>query len=179
MSPSPYDCLQLEGPAICGASFLRALQPQEPVGARRVALGMLHNPASRADAAHDRETGSERDGASAPGLAVLIERFAKEGRGWAEAEVTLARVELSELRAQLLRALLLAVTAAAALLCAMIAFSQAGIAYVATLVDSTAAAALIIACVFALVAVAVVILLRRTVTWRAESIFFRWFGSRR
>lgn len=123
---------------------------------------------------HSDETqGSER-----PEIRALLERLSAEGRGWAEAELALAKVEIGELKRQVIKALVFAILGLAAVFCALVVLCQAAIAFVTPYVDGTGVAALIIAGVLVLLVIAVLLALRSAFAWRTESIFFRWFGRR-
>jgi uncharacterized membrane protein YqjE len=112
-----------------------------------------------------------------PEISRLLERLARESREWAEAETALARIELDELKAQALKAVIFAVVAFAAVICTLLALTEALIAFLAPHV-SAGIAALIAVAVFAILAVACAFAAKRAVNWRTESIFFRWLGSR-
>lgn len=108
----------------------------------------------------------------------LIDTLLKESRGWAEAEVALARIELAELKAGIIKAALLAGLGFAAGLGAIFALSQAAIVLLAPHAGGAGMAAAAVAVFFALAAVAAVLALRSALSWRRESIFFRWLGAR-
>ena len=112
-----------------------------------------------------------------PEIRQLLERLSADGRGWAEAELALARAELGELKGQAIRAAVFAVIGVAAVFCALAAFSQAGIAFLTPHVDSPGLAALIVGAVLLLLVAVSVMLIRNAMSWRTESIFFRWFGG--
>lgn len=112
-----------------------------------------------------------------PDFGQLFERLTTQGREWAEAEVSLARLELAELKSQALKAAGLAAIALGALICVMIALMQAGIAALLPHVPAPGLAGLIVAIVFALIAAGCGIAAWTAVSWRTESVFFRWLGS--
>ncbi|MFN4140852.1 phage holin family protein [Aestuariivirga sp.] len=111
-------------------------------------------------------------------IGALLQRLAADGRNWAEAEVTLARTELGELKAQAIRAVAFAMLGFAAGFCFLVVLSQAGIAFLAPLVGNTGVAALIVSAVLLALVGACFMVLRSAIAWRTESIFFRWFARR-
>jgi uncharacterized membrane protein YqjE len=113
-----------------------------------------------------------------PEIRQLIERLTTDGRGWAEAEVAMARAELSELKDQAIRAVTFAVLGLAAVFCALVVLSQAGIAFLEPYVDSPGVAALIVGGVLVVLVVLCLLVMRSAFSWRTESVFFRWFGHR-
>lgn len=119
----------------------------------------------------------ESHGSGRPEISALFERLSSDGRDWAEAELALARAELGELRNQAMRAALFAAMGFAAVFCAMSALSQAGIALLTPHVSSEGVAALIVFVALVLLVIASGLALRRSISWRTESIFFRWFGA--
>lgn len=112
-----------------------------------------------------------------PDIARLLERLTREGRDWAEAEAALARLELSALKAQMVRTAVLAGGAATAVLCMMLALTQALIAALSGVITIAGGAAVVVAVLFAAIAAVFAVAARRTLNWRTESIFFRWFGA--
>lgn len=122
---------------------------------------------------HADETREDR-----PEISRLLERLTAESRGWAEAELVLARLELQELKRQAISAAVYAVLGFAAVFAALAALTQAAIALLAPYVDGPGVAALIVAVVLVLLVVACALALRNALSWRTESIFFRWFGHR-
>lgn len=113
-----------------------------------------------------------------PEIRALLERLSADGRDWAEAELTLAKLELGELKRQAIRAIAFALLGLAAAFCMLVAFSQAGIALLAPYVDGTGVAALIVGLVLLLFVAISFLVMRRSFTWRTESMLFRWFGRR-
>lgn len=113
-----------------------------------------------------------------PEIRQLIERLTTDGRGWAEAEVAMARAELGELKGQAIRAVTFAVLGLASVFCALVVLSQAGIAFLEPYVDGPGVAALIVGGVLVLLVIVCALVLRSAFSWRTESIFFRWFGHR-
>ena len=120
-----------------------------------------------ADERHDRRR---------PEISELLERLTGDSRSWIEAELALARVEMNELKAQAVRAAAFAVIGFAAVLCALLALSQAGIALLAPYVGGAGIAALVVCGLFVVLVIASVLGLRGVFSWQTESIFFRWFG---
>lgn len=108
----------------------------------------------------------------------LLERVSTDGRSWAEAEVTMARAELGELKDHVVRVLSFAVIALAAVFAALVVLSQAGIAFLTPHVDGPGVAALIVGVLLLALVVICFLVIRSGFSWRTESIFFRWFGRR-
>jgi uncharacterized membrane protein YqjE len=108
----------------------------------------------------------------------LLERLTTEGRGWAEAEFAMARAELGELKGHAIRAVTFAVLGLAAVFCALFVLSQAGIAFLEPYVGNAGVAALIVGGLLVLLVVVCLLVMRNALSWRTESIFFRWFGHR-
>lgn len=121
----------------------------------------------------------EMQEADRPDIRQLLERASAEARSWAEAEVMLAQSEIAALRAQAARLLGLGLLAAACAVCALVAFSQAGIAFLTPMVDGPGVAALIVGGVLLLVLGVALLAMRGAFAWRTESIFLRWFGRQR
>lgn len=113
-----------------------------------------------------------------PEIAKLIERLQTDSRRWALAETELAKAELGELRGKAVRVAIFAVVAIAATFAALVALSQAGIAFLAPYVDSDGVAALIVGGILALTVVVSILIMVSASSWRTESIFFRWFTRR-
>lgn len=111
-----------------------------------------------------------------PEIRALFERLSADGRSWAEAELELAKVEIGELKRQAVKALVLAVLALAAVFCSLVVLCQAGIALLTPHVGSAGLAALILGGVLMMAIVLLLLGMRRALSWRTESIFFRWFG---
>ncbi len=108
-----------------------------------------------------------------PEIRVLLERVLREGRAWAEAEAELTRLELGDLKRQALRATMLMAVGAAALLCMLLAFTQAAVALLALYMPVPAAAA-IVGAVLAIVAGCCWILARRGAPYPRDSMLLRW-----
>jgi hypothetical protein len=82
------------------------------------------------------------------------------------------------LKGQAIRALTFAILGFAAVFCALVVLSQAGIAFLTPYVDGPGVAALIVGVVLlALVAISFLVM-RSALSWRTESVFFRWLGRR-
>jgi uncharacterized membrane protein YqjE len=113
-----------------------------------------------------------------PEIRQLLERLSADGRGWAEAELAMARSELGELKGQAIRAVAFAILGFAAVFSALVVLSQAGIAFLTPYVDSTGVAALIVGVVLLVLVAVSFLVMRSAFSWRTESIFFRWFGRR-
>lgn len=144
-----------------------------------------HNPASQFRLIGDVETrlamlkqADEMQKPNRPEVRQLIDRLTTDGRGWAEAEVAMARAELGELKGQAIRAVSFGVLALAAVFCTLVVLSQAGIAFLEPYVDGQGVAALIVGGLLALLVVICILVMRSAFSWRTESIFFRWFGHR-
>jgi hypothetical protein len=113
-----------------------------------------------------------------PHIRSLLERLSEDGRSWAEAELALGRIELAALKRQLRRGAIAAVLALLTGFCALVLLSQAAILFMAPVVGGTAQAALAIGGALALIALLAVLVLRSSLQWRTESIFFRWLRQR-
>lgn len=113
-----------------------------------------------------------------PEIRALLARLSADGREWAEAELALARAELGELKRQAIRVIASALLGLAAVFCALAVLSQAGIAFLTPYVDGAGVAALIVGIALILLVILSFLLMRRSFTWRTESLFFRWFGRR-
>ena len=120
----------------------------------------------------------EMQQANRPEIRQVLDRLSADGYGWAEAELAMARAELSELKGKAIRAAIFAVIGFAAVFSALVVLSQAGIAFLTPYVDGPGVAALIIGGVLILVVVISLLIMRSAFSWRAESIFFRWLGRR-
>lgn len=123
---------------------------------------------------HNEET---HDG-ERPGVKALLERLSVDGRSWAEAELTLAKAELGELKRQVIKAIVFSLLGFAAAFCTLVVLSQAGIALLAPHVDGVGIAALIVGGVLLLLVIGSFLIIRSSLSWRTESIFFRWFSRR-
>lgn len=113
-----------------------------------------------------------------PDIRHLLERLSADGRGWAEAELALARAEIGELKGQAIKAVTFAVLGLAAVFTALVVLAQAGIAFLTPYVDGPGVAALIVGLVLLVLVVICALAMRSAFSWRTESIFFRWFGHR-
>lgn len=113
-----------------------------------------------------------------PEIRLLLERLSADGRGWAEAELAMARAELSELKGQAVKAVSFAIIGFASLFAALVALSQAGIAFLTPHVDGPGVAALIVGGALLLLVIISFLVMRGAFSWRTESVFFRWFGRR-
>ena len=120
----------------------------------------------------DSEVGERAD------IGSLLQRLAQEGRDWAEAEAALARIEIAELKKRVVKTAVLAGLAGGAVLCMMLALTQALITSLSGMITSVGGAALVVAGLFAVIAAVFLVAARRAVVWRTESIFFRWLGAR-
>jgi hypothetical protein len=120
----------------------------------------------------------EMQDAHRPEIRELLERLSADGRGWAEAEIAMARAELGELKGQAIRAVSFAIIGFAAVFATIVVLSQAGIAFLTPLAGGASAAALIVGGVLLLIVIASCLVIRSAFSWRTESIFFRWFGRR-
>jgi len=120
----------------------------------------------------------EMQEANRPEIRQLLERLSADGYGWAEAELALARAELSELKGQAIRAVTFAIIGIAAVFSALVVISQAGIFFLTPYVDGPGVAALIVGAVLLVLVATSFLMMRSAFSWRTESIFFRWFGRR-
>ena len=120
----------------------------------------------------------EMQQASRPEIRQVLDRLSADGMGWAEAELAMARAELSELKGKAIRAAIFAIIGFAAVFSALVVLSQAGIAFLAPHVGSVGVAALIVGGVLLLLVAVSFFVMRSAFAWRTESIFFRWMGRR-
>lgn len=120
----------------------------------------------------------EAETSTRPEIIKLIDRLQSDGRRWAMAESELAKIEMDELKNKAIRVVSFAIVSIAAIFCALAAFTQAGIAFLTPYVDSFGLAALIIGGILVMLVVASILVIRSTLTWRAESIVFRWLTRR-
>lgn len=162
---------------------MRAAPQPEPSAVRCVANNINDNPSFACGGTWKAappmlKQADEMQQPDRPEIRQLIERAVADGRGWAEAEVAMARAELGELKGQAIRAVTFAVLGLAAVFCALVVLSQAGIAFLEPHVDSPGVAALIVGGVLLLLVAVCVLVMRSAFSWRTESIFFRWFGRR-
>lgn len=121
----------------------------------------------------DGAQGEER-----PEFRTLLEQLAADGRSWADAELALAKVEMGELRRQAVKALVLLMLGFSAVFSSLVVLSQAGVAFLTPYVGSAEVAALIVGVGLLLLVGVLLLVMRNAFTWRAESIFFRWFGQK-
>lgn len=119
------------------------------------------------------ESAIEPETASRPGIVNLIRRLKHETRAWVEAEVTLASIELGELRSRVLRLVISATIGFAAVFSALVVLTQAGVAVLAPLVGSVPLAALIVAAALVVLIAVCVWRIRSALSWQAESMFLR------
>lgn len=124
------------------------------------------------------KSATDAETAPRPEIAKLVERLQSDGRRWAKAEFQLAEAEMAELKGKAIRVVSFAIVGFAAIFCALVVFSQAGIAFLTPYVGSAGIAALIVGGVLLLVVVLSVLIIRSAFSWRTESIFFRWFTRR-
>jgi hypothetical protein len=120
----------------------------------------------------------ETQQANRPEIRQVLDRLSADGHGWAEAELAMARAELSELKGKAILAASFAIVGFAAVFSALVVLSEAAIAFLTPHVDGPGVAALIVGGVLLLLVVISVLVMRRAFAWRTESIFFRWLGRR-
>jgi hypothetical protein len=108
----------------------------------------------------------------------LLDRLSNDGRSWADAEVTLARAEVRELKQQAIRAAGFAVVGVAAVFSAMLALTQAGIALLSPHVGGEGFAALTVTGLLGALVILCFYLMRNSISWQADSILLRWFTRR-
>lgn len=113
-----------------------------------------------------------------PEISQLIQRLSADGRRWAEAEVNLAKAELGLLKGQAVKVAAFSILAFAATFCALVALTQAGIAFLTPYVDNAGVAGIIVFALLLAIAAVSVLIIRSAFSWKTESIFFRWFTSR-
>lgn len=154
----------------------------EPGAAWRVAININQTPASQFRPGGDRENGlsmlkhaDEMQEVDRPEIRQLLEQLSADGRGWAEAELALARAELRELKAQAIKALTFAILGLAAVFCALVVLSQAAIQFLTPHVGGPGVAALTAGGGLLVLVVVFFLAARSAFSWRTESIFFGWF----
>lgn len=123
------------------------------------------------------KTASEAETVTRPDIAELIQRLSDDSRRWAEAELRLARIELRDLRNNAVRAVAFAIVAFAAAFCALVVLSQAAVVFLAPVVGGYGWAAMVVAGVLLVIVAISVMVLRSSMSWKADSLFFRWFSS--
>lgn len=124
------------------------------------------------------KSATDAESAPRPEITKLVERLQSDGRRWAKAEFQLAETELAELKGKAIRVVSFAILGFAAIFCALVVFSQAGIAFLTPYVESVGIAALIVGGILLLLVVLSILMIRSAFSWRTESIFFRWFARR-
>ena len=112
-----------------------------------------------------------------PPIATLLGGLAGDTREWAEAELALTRAEFADLRRRGVSALYYGLGVAFALLCAVFVLAQAGVAALAPYLGGVAGAGLAIGVVLLAIAGVCAMAMRRLLSWRAESLAFRWLTS--
>jgi len=108
-----------------------------------------------------------------PEIRDLLERALREGRAWAEAEAELTRLELRDMKRQAVKASIFLAVGFAALLCMLLAFTQAAVALLAFYMSVPAAAATVGA-VLSIVAGCCWMLARRGADESPDSVLLRW-----
>ena len=114
---------------------------------------------------------------SHPPIATLLHELAGGSRDWAEAELALTRAEFADLRQRSVSALYYGLGVAFALLCAVFVLAQAGVAALAPYLGGVAGAGLAIGVALLVIAGVCALAMRRLLSWRAESLAFRWLTS--
>ena len=82
------------------------------------------------------------------------------------------------MKGQAVKVVAFSVLAFAATFCALVALTQAGIAFLTPYVDNAGVAGLIVFAFLLAVAAVSIAIIRSAFSWKTESIFFRWFTSR-
>ncbi len=118
------------------------------------------------------------DAPSRADIGELLHRATAQGRLWVEAEMTLARTELADLRRRCIAAAIFAVMAIATMLCALIILAEAGVAAVAQYLGSEIGGGVAIGTLFLVVACGCAMVTGRMFDWRPESLLFRWMRKR-
>ena len=108
----------------------------------------------------------------------LLQRAAADGVRWAEAELSLARAELGDLRRRCVIAAIFAVLAIATLLCALIILAQAGVAAAALYLGSEIGGGLAVAALLLVLTAVCSMIMSRMFNWSPESLLFRWMTNR-
>jgi hypothetical protein len=118
------------------------------------------------------------DAPSRADIGELLHRATAQGRLWVEAEMTLARTELADLRRRCIAAAIFAVMAIATMLCALIILAEAGVAAAAQYLGSEIGGGVAIGALFLAVACGCAMVTGRMFDWRPESLLFRWMRKR-
>lgn len=112
-------------------------------------------------------------------IVTLVLELLNDIRQWAEAELTLARTELDDLRQRLILVAILAVVAVVILLTAVIVLAQTGVAALAIYLGSEVYAGLAMGVVLIALAGICLLAMRRQLSWKADSVLFRWLAQGR
>ena len=112
-----------------------------------------------------------------PDISELIQRLSADGKRWAEAEANLAKAELGVLKGQAFKIVAFSILAFAAIFCALVALTLAGIAFLTPYVDHAGVASLIVTGLLLVIIAISVFVIRGALSWKTESIFFRWFSG--
>ena len=107
----------------------------------------------------------------------LVQNVTADGLRWAEAEAALMRAELADFRRRMVTAVICSIVALAALLAALVVFSQAGVAWIAPYLDSNIAAELVVGAGLLTIALASAFAVRRAFTMRSRSLLLRWLNT--
>lgn len=110
-------------------------------------------------------------------VVTLFLELAHHIREWAMAELTLARVELNVLRRRLVMVAILAVVAVVVLLTSLIILAQTGVSALALYFGSEIGAGLTVGVMLLLLAGICLVVMRRLLTWQADSVLFSWLAA--
>ena len=108
----------------------------------------------------------------------LLQRAAADGVSWAEAELSLARAELGDLRRRCVIAAIFALLAIATVLCGLTTLAQAGVAAAALYLGSEIGGGLAVGVLLLVLAALCAMAVGRMFSWNPESLLFRWMTKR-
>lgn len=119
----------------------------------------------------------QRDVTRKPIVTLLLE-LTNDIRQWAEAELSLARAELDDLRHRLMMVAIFAGLAVAMCITALIVLVQAGVAALAVYLGSEALAGLVVGATLLVLAGVCIVIMRRNLSWKADSVLLSWLAGR-
>lgn len=122
--------------------------------------------------------GRQRD-VTRKSIVTLLMELANDIRQWAEAELSLARAELDDLRRRLILVAIFAGLAVVLCITALIVLVQAGVAALAVYLGSAAVAGLVVGVALLVLAGICIVVMRRNLAWNADSVLFRWLAQGR
>lgn len=110
-------------------------------------------------------------------IVTLLIELSNDIREWVTAELSLARIELDDLRGRLVTVAICAGLAVVLCLAALIVLVNAGVAALATYLGNEALAGLIVGVVLLALAGVCVFVMKKNLAWRAESLLFGWLAG--